>query len=118
MEAWQSFTDHKGESVKTFETNQNERISTGGRSRQESARFPTDTAKFRFKAQSRHRSHQRIHQRHHYRLTDLSNGIALQFILISPARLVLCISFIAYRISKSILTIIISYVRFLEGNVR
>jgi hypothetical protein len=37
MEARQSFTDHKGESVGTFETNQNERISTDGRPRQESA---------------------------------------------------------------------------------
>jgi hypothetical protein len=33
MEARQSFTDRKGESVGTFETNQNERISTDGRSR-------------------------------------------------------------------------------------
>ncbi len=33
MEAWQSFTDHKRESVETFETNQNERISTDGRPR-------------------------------------------------------------------------------------
>jgi hypothetical protein len=67
---------YKGESVGTFETNQNERISTDGRPRQESARLPTDTTKFRFKAQSRHRSHQRIHQRHHYRRTYLSNGSA------------------------------------------
>ncbi len=49
---------------------------TDGRPRQESARLPTDTAKFRFKAQIRHRSHQRIHQRHHYRRTYLSNGSA------------------------------------------
>jgi hypothetical protein len=34
-------TDHKGESVGTFETNQNERISTDGRPRQESVRLPT-----------------------------------------------------------------------------
>jgi hypothetical protein len=64
------------EKAGTFKTNQNERISIDGRPRQESARLPTDTAKFRFKAQTRHRSHQRIHQRHHYRRTYLSNGSA------------------------------------------
>jgi hypothetical protein len=49
--------DRKGESIGTFETNQNERISTDGRPRQESARLPTDTTKFRFKAQTvRYRS--------------------------------------------------------------
>ncbi len=72
METWQSFTDHKGESVGTFETNQNERISTMADLGTTSYRH----YEIRFKAQTRHRSHQQIHQRHHYRRTYLSNGSA------------------------------------------